>query len=317
MATMNDSLNEKKNEHPQFIAVDLGSNSFHLAHFEYRNNKMHSVKVLKDLVRMAGGIQNGSLNKDTKNKVLRCLHIFSEYLKENPDVKAQAVGTSSFRRLDKEPNFIEHAQNTLGLNIDILSGDDEAQLIYQGVILGREDKARVIFDIGGGSSEVAFGHDAKANHWLSLNQGSLRLSEMFFQGNSIDKKNLLEAEAFLQQQLNDQAHELKGLKFDEAWGASGSVKSVLWALQHLGLTKNTITLDALEKARPLIYQVSTLDQMSQLLNLNLRRTMLFPAGFVIIHQLMLFFGVQELDISYQAIREGLAAKHFQQVSSKD
>ena len=300
-------------EKNQFIAVDLGSNSFHLAHLEYRNNKLHSVQVLKDLVRMASGISDhGTLNKDCKSKVLRCLEQFNHYIAQHPNVVAQAVGTSSFRRLENEPGFIEHAEHTLGLKINILSGSDEAQFIYHGVTLGRPNLPRIIIDIGGGSTEIAVGNAQFAEQWESLNQGSLRLSDQFFKDRQITEEVLIAAETHVDDALATHASHLKSFQFEEAFGASGSVKSVLWALQHLGLTKKTITLEALNRARSLIYQVNNLDQMSQLLNLNLRRTMLFPAGFVILRQIMIFFNIESLDISYQAIREGLAARYFQE-----
>lgn len=292
-----------------YAAVDLGSNSFHLVIMKSDGHSLQSVDCKRQLVRLAAGvdISTGRLNRDTKTRALRCLAQFSNTLKNLPDVQVTAVGTSAFRQLSGDPQFIRRAESTLGQPIRILSGEDEAHYIYRGVSQGQpEQDRRFVLDIGGGSTELIVGHGRKPEVVASLELGCVTLTSRFLDHDRLDPKHLAACEAFVDEQIAAIKPRFEGHDWTDVMGSSGSIKAVSWALSNLGLTKDgSISRAQLDRLHPVLTQADSQQQLSQLLELNPRRVAVFAAGYIILHRVFHAFDIDTMRLSFKAIREGL------------
>ncbi|MEX0584885.1 MAG: hypothetical protein WEB07_03895, partial [Natronospirillum sp.] len=262
-----------------YAAIDLGANSFHLVIMRPRgDNSLLSVDAHREIVRLTNGINlaTGRLRPETRRRALRCLGQFRAMMERYDLAAVRVVGTSAFRSLRHDLAFLQEAEGTLGTPIEILSGEDEARLIYLGATWGLNHSERVVVDIGGGSTEVILGQGTEIALAISLETGSASLSSTFFNANRISRKDLEQARLHVRQLLQQQIPE--PLKLDgnvSAVGASGTAKSLSWVLRSLHLSNGDITRDGLQRIGPVLWQVQNIDQLSHVLNLNVRRTHVF------------------------------------------
>lgn len=293
---------------PEYVAaVDLGSNSFHLVIMKNEAHGLTSVDCRRELVRLAAGVEAGQLNHETKARALRCLAHFHDYLNSFPSIAVAAVGTSAFRHLDKSNNFLSLAEATLGHDIRILSGEDEARYIYRGVSLGQpEDERRFVLDIGGGSTEMIFGQGREPKVVASLELGCVTLTSQFLNYDKLPQEQLNLCMAFVDEQISTIAHLFEGVQWDDAMGSSGTIKAVSWAMHNLGIAEEgIIERKQLDRLLPVLTQAENQNQLAHLLELNPRRIAVFGAGYIILHRIFHNFGIERLRISSKAIREGL------------
>ncbi len=138
-------------------AIDLGSNSFHMIVARAGSGDLHVLDRLQEMVRLAGGLDaRGYLDKASRLRALESLHRFGERLRGMPRGAVRAVGTDTFRRARNAKKFLAAAERALGHPIEVISGQEEARLIYHGVArdLADDTQPRLIIDIGGGSTEL-------------------------------------------------------------------------------------------------------------------------------------------------------------------
>lgn len=292
---------------PEHVAaIDLGSNSFHLVIMKHENNNLTSVDCRRELVRLAAGVENGKISNDTRTRALRCLTHFKDYLKAYPGIAVTAVGTSAFRKLNKDQSFLRQAEKTLGHPIRIISGDDEARYIYLGVSQNQPEVNRFVLDIGGGSTEMIVGKGREPEVLASLELGCVTLTSQFLDYDALPESQLQACMDFVDAQLDTVADRFNSLSWEDAIGSSGTIKSVSWAMHNLGIAETgRIHRDQLDRLRPLLTQAENQQQLSQLLELNPRRITVFAAGYIILQRIFHRFDIEEMRISNKAIREGL------------
>ena len=137
-------------------AVDLGSNSFHMVVARYSHGQLVIIDRLREMVRLASGVEeNGRIDDAVAARAIACLQRFGQRLRAMRAGSVRAVGTSALRFAHRKQSFLERARMALGHPIEIISGREEARLIYGGVAhhLPREPGRRLVIDIGGGSTE--------------------------------------------------------------------------------------------------------------------------------------------------------------------
>lgn len=290
-----------------YAAIDLGSNSFHLVIMARKDQRLVWVDGKKEMIRLASGINRntGELHASTKNRALRCLRHFGQALKGVPVNQIKAVGTSAFRRLSNSSEFMAEAEATLGLPIQILTGQDEAKYIYRGVAKDLPEDTRFVLDIGGGSTEMILGRGKEVQKCHSLEMGCLTLTERFFRDGIITPSKIEQCEAFIQKRLNlVQPHFSERIWMSEL-GTSGSIKAISWALQNLNLTQGEVTREGMEDLRNLVYQSQNNAELASKIKLNKGRTSVFVAGFIMLDKIFRSFGLSYMRVSQGAIREGL------------
>jgi exopolyphosphatase/guanosine-5'-triphosphate,3'-diphosphate pyrophosphatase len=292
---------------PQYVAaIDLGSNSFHLVIMKNENNGLTSVDCRRELVRLAAGVDDGRVNHETKSRALRCLSHFHDHLNTYPSIAVSAVGTSAFRNLEQGNSFYDLAKATLGHDIRILSGEDEARYIYRGVSQGQPDQKRFVIDIGGGSTEMIYGEGRDPKIVASLELGCVTLTSRFLDYDKLPQEQLNMCIEYVDEQIATISDRFDDVKWVDAMGSSGTIKAVSWAMHNLGIAEEGIIRRAqLDRLLPVLTQAENQHQLSHLLELNPRRISVFGAGYIILNRLFHCFDIEELRISNKAIREGL------------
>ena len=146
----------------QVAAVDLGSNSFHMIVAELRADELVVLDRLREMVRLGSGLTSDKeLTPEIQQRAIDCLERFGQRLRHLPPGSVRAVGTNTLRAARNSGPWLTAAVKALGHPIEIISGIEEARLIYQGVShsLASDGKRRLVMDIGGGSTEYIIGVD--------------------------------------------------------------------------------------------------------------------------------------------------------------
>ncbi|MGI9264587.1 MAG: exopolyphosphatase, partial [Gammaproteobacteria bacterium] len=146
-----------KSEPEVIAAVDLGSNSFHMLVARIGQGEISVVDRIREMVRLGAGLdERGFLSDEAVEIALKCLERFKERLQAIHASRVRAVGTNTLRKARNRRSFLAQARNALGNPIEIISGVEEARLVYQGVAqnLPPLDGSRLVVDIGGGSTEI-------------------------------------------------------------------------------------------------------------------------------------------------------------------
>ena len=206
-------------------AVDLGSNSFHMIVCSLTDGKLQTIDRLKEMVRLASGLdKKNNLDMATQQRALECLQRFGQRIRNFPPGSVRAVGTSTLRMAKNAEQFLAKAEKALNQPIDIISGIEEARLIYLGVShsLGSNANLRFVMDIGGGSTEYIIGQDATPKKKESLPMGCVSVSNAFFKNGRLSEIAMTQAVLFAAQQLEPFEKKFQRKNWDEAIGASGT-----------------------------------------------------------------------------------------------
>ena len=288
-------------------AVDLGSNSFHMIICNLKDGQLQTIDRLKEMVRLAAGMDaNKHLDQSTQEKALACLERFGQRISNFPPNSVRIVGTNTLRQAKNAQEFIDKAEKALGHPIHIISGIEEARLIYQGVAhsLASNANNRFVMDIGGSSTEYIIGQHDKAHTKESLNMGCVTVSQNFFKNGKLSKKAFRKAALFVEQQLEPFLGTFNSQHYDEAIGASGSLKAIGNVLQTSGWSNNGITMAGLEQ---LMAHLSALEHIDQIdfPALSIERRPVFVGAAAIVHTTFKCLNIEQMTVSDGALREGL------------
>ena len=288
-------------------AIDLGSNSFHMIVCKVEKGKLRTIDRLKEMVRLASGLdKQRNLNEATQKKALACLERFGERIRDFPKGSVRIVGTNTLRTAKNSKQFIAKAEKALGHPIEIIAGIEEARLIYQGVAnsLGSNADTRFVMDIGGGSTEYIIGSGDTTSAKESLNMGCVTVSNLFFNKGKLSKSAFKKASIFAQRRLSAHRKTFSHKNWDEAIGASGSLRSIHKVLIATQWSNNGITLKGLEKLVEHIVSCKHVDELN-LPELDKDRLPVFVGGVAIIYATFLKLGIKQMTLSDGALREGL------------
>src|SRR5258706_10260025 len=193
--------------HDTLAAVDLGSNSFHLQIGRVVDGKIYPLDAVREVVRLGGGLTaEKRIDRATQAKALEALAKFAERLRGFSRAAVRAVGTNALRVAKNSPQFLREARAVLGFPIEVISGREEARLIYLGVAhslpaSGLENASRrLVVDIGGGSTEFVIGTGLEPQLMESLYMGCVSYSLKYFPHGRIEKSGMKAAELAARQE---------------------------------------------------------------------------------------------------------------------
>lgn len=288
-------------------ALDLGSNSFHLIIAEVSNGQLKILDRVKETTRMAKGFDaSNRFTQHCMDYALEALERIGQRVRDIPQDKFRAVGTNSLRRAKNSGDFLKQAEKALGHKIEIISGREEARLIYHGVahsVSNVSDK-RLVVDIGGGSTEFILGQGYAAEEGESLNMGCVRYGENYFTGGIISKKTWKKALIDAELQLQAIRHLFHAEQWEQAIGASGSINAIASVCQQMGEPDGVITLEALKSMRDHIIDAAHIDNIN-LNGLSENRRAVFPGGLVILYAAFDILSIDRMVVSDGALREGV------------
>lgn len=301
-------------------AVDLGSNSFHMIVGELRHGQLAIIDRLKETVRLSEGLRkNGQLSRAARKRALQCLSRFGERLRDMRASTVRAAGTSALRRASDSQAFRKDAEEALGHPIEVISGIEEARLIYSGVThsLPPYEGIRLVMDIGGGSTELILGQGARPKALESLHLGCVGMTEKFFRRGRISKRNFDQARLAARLEITPVQAFFKDASELEAIGTSGTILATATVARELGLVEvNDLTPAVLEK---IIERSLSFDNTSKLTlpGLQQARAQVWPGGLAILVELLGVLGVERLRTSDGALREGLLYDHLGRLKHED
>jgi len=290
-----------------YAAIDLGSNSFHMIVVQIQEQDIHVVDRLRVMVRLSAGLDDSKrLNDDAQAIALDCLQQFGERLTEIPKGNVRAVGTNTLRTAINAPEFLQKAEQCLGHSIEIISGMEEARLIYLGVAynLPKVQEHRLVIDIGGGSTEVIIGEGVEPMCMESLEMGCVSSTNAYFSNGSITSKAMKKAEIAARVELEPIEGLYRNVGWSQVLGASGTIKAVSQVISQAGWCDHGISFSALKKLIKHLIEVKHVDNI-KLKGLSADRAPVFVGGVAILLGLFKGLSIKHMDISEGAVREGV------------
>jgi exopolyphosphatase / guanosine-5'-triphosphate,3'-diphosphate pyrophosphatase len=288
-------------------AVDLGSNSFHLVVARYTDGQLIVLDRLREPVRIAEGVdEQGRLDRDVAARALECLRRFGQRLEDLHARSVRVVGTSALRQTRNRQPFLDKAREALGHRIEIISGREEARLIYSGVAQTLPDSPdnRLVVDIGGGSTEMIIGRGAEPLELESLKLGCVMMSKRYFADGRISGKRFARARLAAQQELEpvQEAYLKRGWK--QAAGSSGTVRSIFEVQKALDPKATGITADGMEAIIGALISAGSIAAIA-LEGVTEDRRAVFPGGVAILAEIFAQLGIENMRWAEGAMREGL------------
>ncbi|NOQ15254.1 MAG: exopolyphosphatase [Methyloprofundus sp.] len=293
---------------PELVAaVDLGSNSFHMIVCSINKGQLKTIDRLKEMVRLASGLNHKNvLDEPTQQRALACLQRFGQRIQNFPQNNVRIVGTNTLRTAKNADQFLLKAEKAIGYPIHIISGIEEARLIYQGVAHSLQSNAnrRLVMDIGGGSTEYIIGTNSQPSQKESLRMGCVTVSNRFFADGEISPQRFQKATIYVNQQLRSYKNLFNHKNWEEAIGASGSIRAIRKVLLATEWSPGGITPEGLEKLKKHVLNCKNTSEID-LPELDPERRPVFIGGLVILYATFKTLNITTMSVSDGALREGL------------
>jgi len=288
-------------------AIDLGSNSFRLEIGRLDSGHIQRIEYLKEAVRQGGDLdENRNLTPESIERGLRCLARFGERVKGFQPTHVRAVATQTLREANNRDVFIKLAKKALGFDVEVISGVEEARLIYQGVsrFLPQSNDRRLVIDIGGRSTEFILGQGFKSHHTASLHVGSVAWSLKHFGTGDLTENAFTRAEIAAESIFDTLGVNFSNKHWDVAYGASGTVGAIADVLVQYGRPLDTITKEGLLWLRDELLRARHTDKL-RLLGLRDDRKAVIAGGLSITLGAFDFLKIETLNVAKGALRHGL------------
>lgn len=301
-------------------AVDLGSNSFRVEIGQVQGDRIVTQSYWKETIRLAGGFDDeGNLTPEIQAKALGALARFRERLGGIPDNRIRAVGTQALRVAKNSAEFLAKAEATLGHRIDILSGHEEARLVFKGCArtLPPSEKKRLVVDVGGASTELIIGQGLEALRCESYKIGCVNTSIRFFKDGRLTAKSLEKATLACQAELEESITRFGAGNYEEAFGSAGTFGALSDICVALGWSRSgEVTPAHLERIRRILIEAHDIRNI-RIEGLKEDRREVIAGGFAVISAVFRALGVQSMLPASGALRVGLLYDLLGRMSDKD
>ena len=290
----------------QLASIDMGSNSFRLEIGQLTDDRYRRVDYLKKTVRLGAGLDgNGLLTEEATQRGLTCLGEFAQRLKGFVPQQIRAVATQTLREARNRDAFLARAQTVLGFPIEVISGREEARLIFAGVArLQPSTLPRLVIDIGGRSTEMILGHGLKPMRAESFQIGSVSLSLKYFSEGRFTESAFRQAQVAAGAELEEALEPFAATHWQEALGSSGTVGAVSQLLAASNVTDGHITPEGLRWLMEQCLRAGRIEKLS-LPGLKEERRAVIAGGLSILYTLATHFGIESLAPARGALRQGV------------
>jgi exopolyphosphatase/guanosine-5'-triphosphate,3'-diphosphate pyrophosphatase len=288
-------------------AIDLGTNSFHMVVARFAGDQLSILDRLRERVQLGAGLgEKKRLDEESQARALACLARFGERVRGMPRGSVRAVGTSALRVARNSTAFLQQASDVLGHGIEIISGQEEARLIYLGVAhdLAEGPDRRLVVDIGGGSTECILGERFEPIEADSLHMGCVNWSLRFFPHGEIDKERFERAVLAARLELRSLERHYRALGWSECIGSSGTILSIEQVLDQNGWNGGGITEKGLKRLKKELLEADRCDKLD-IKGLAEERREVLPGGLAILIALFEGLGIEQMHASQGALREGV------------
>ncbi len=287
-------------------AIDIGSNSFRLEIAQLQHGRYRRIAYLKQTVRLGGGLDaNGYLTEAAAQRGLDCLRQFAVRLQGFEPAQVRAVATQTLREARNRDAFLVRAEAALGYPVEVISGREEARLIYAGVsLLQPGDAPRLVIDIGGRSTEMILGQGRQPIAVESFKTGSVSLSMRWFPDGEFTEQRFRDAQVAAGAELEEALTQFAPSLWREALGSSGTAGAVSQILQAAGISDGTITPEGLRWCMARCLAAGSTARLD-LPSLREDRKAIIGGGLSLLYTLATHFGIGELKPAKGALRQGV------------
>jgi exopolyphosphatase/guanosine-5'-triphosphate,3'-diphosphate pyrophosphatase len=282
----------------QFAAIDLGSNSFHMKIVRAEEHGLTVIDRERDMVRLAAGLDaNNLLTDKASERALGCLSRFGQRLRGLKPDNVRIVGTNALRKAENSRQFIRDAEKALGFSIEIISGFEEARLVYLGAAqtLQGDRGRRMVVDIGGGSTEIIVADKSEPVFLESLSMGCVSSSEKFFPNGEINHLRMRRAILSARLKLEPDIAAIKALQAKDIIGTSGTARAISNVIRENGWSETGIKS---------IVKAGHSDNLS-ISGLSEERRPVFAGGVAVLMAIFKALDLKFMRVSDGSLREGV------------
>jgi exopolyphosphatase/guanosine-5'-triphosphate,3'-diphosphate pyrophosphatase len=302
----------------RIATIDIGTNTALLliADLDFNSQTIHTIYNHQEILRLGKGVDKSRrINAEAIERLMNCLKLYRSIIVQHGATLTRAVATSAVRDALNRDEVLHLAKSQAGIEIELLSGDAEAELTFQGAITGWTNLQEpfLVIDIGGGSTELILGDGNGIRDKVSLDIGSVRLTERFFNAHPPDVANFERARAFLIESFSNELSRFISGR-ESVIGVAGTV--VTLAAQAQGL--KTFVNDKLHgyalayssvEDELLFFKTHTVDDIVAI-GIERGRADVITAGAMILWTFMRIFGVKAVTVSTQGLRYGIAVREL-------
>lgn len=290
----------------EIAAIDIGSNSFHMVVARVVGHSLQIISRHKQRVHLASGLdEHNNLDQAAIQRGLNCLAMFAERLQGFEHDNVRIAATYTLRQARNAHVFLKRAERIIPYPIEIISGTEEARLIYLGVAHTQPESGRkLIVDIGGGSTELVIGEAFDTRLLASKRMGCVSYNQHYFPKGKICNKNMAAAQMAARQKLESIASQYNKAGWDTAVGSSGTIKAIREVLVANGHADGIITSKRLSQLADTLLSYKNAEDLD-LPGLSDDRKPVFAAGVAILCAVFDALKIEEMIYSDGALREGL------------
>ena len=288
-------------------AVDLGSNSFRLEIGRYDTGQINRTEYLKETVRQGNGLDaDRNLTQEAMQRGWDCLARFGERLAGFKKTQVRAVATQTLREARNRDEFLAKANKILGFSIDVISGREEARLIYQGVAhtLQQSDERRLVVDIGGRSTEMIVGTGLEARTMESYRVGSVAWSMKYFADGQFTERAFESAEIAAKAILEEATNSYRAGAWDVAYGSSGTIGAVSDVLTVAGWAPGLVTRDGLDWLVDRLIKAQSADRL-KIEGMKEDRRAVIGGGISVLRAVFELLDIKQMQAAVGALRHGV------------
>ncbi len=299
-------LEQEQPQAPYIAAVDLGSNSFHLVVARIVKGDIQLLHREKQKVQLAEGLNDDLvLSEEAIERGLNVLRQFADTLQPFAPQSVRVIATYTLRRAKNSATFLRRAKTLFPFPIEVISGQEEARFIYQGVAhFEHFNGRRLVLDIGGGSTEFALGEGSQPLRLSSRNMGCVSYGKSFFGQGNISRRRFNRAIIQAEQELEPIVNSFRTAGWQQAVGTSGSVKTIRDIIVGFGWSHNAITLSHLLQLRDYLLDFDSCYDLD-LPGLTEDRKLLLCSALSILIAAFQMLHIEELVYVDAALREGV------------
>lgn len=287
-----------------YAVIDIGSNTIRLSVYKVIGDKVKNLFNEKSSASLASFIENGMMSEHGIQKLINTLNEFKNLISNFEDIsKTYAIATASVRNSSNRREIIERVRTEVGMDIELISGEEEAKLSFLGA--GIDSKSGILTDIGGGSSEIVVFEQGKVVRTSSLNIGSLVAFDNFSKGLFINKeeKKLLEDDIKLMLASNN----LNRVQHDIVCAVGGSARACLKLYNEYYDKESANVIITLDNLKNLINDLINMEErkkMKLILKVKADRIHTLIPGMIILYRIAKYFYADIIRVSMTGIREG-------------
>jgi exopolyphosphatase/guanosine-5'-triphosphate,3'-diphosphate pyrophosphatase len=302
--------------------VDIGTNSIRLAVVRINPNLSYTcISQEKEVVRLGENeFKDNLLKPDAMNRAILVCKKFAELARTYGASEIIAVGTSAIREAHNQEKFLQRILTETGLNVNVISGLEEARLIYCGVSSGVDigEENAIFIDLGGGSTEFAIGNQNEILYLDSIKMGAIRLTGQFIgEGwtGCIRYKRYKSMKEEVSGSINRVASQVKAFRVKLAFGSSGTIINLaeigyrMFKKDNKGAKGHVLSRKNLKKTAQILCAL-TLEERKKIPGINPERADILVAGAAAMEAIMEEFGLEEINVSHRELRDGLLVDYL-------